>query len=336
MEKIKLGIIGLDSTSLWYVNTIQQFVPDAELIAASSKNLEELELVETDYGIKQNYVDFRDMISLHELDGVIIASNPLQRVRQALESLDKGLHVLLVTPIAFNVTDSEKLIKKAARYPNQLVMAAMFKRFLPIVQEAKTAIKAGEIGDIVSILTDSKFIRQKSTQEERNTSESGSAFMDFGIQDIDIIRYLTGHEFLQAYALSQSITADRKSDPADFEIVRASGKLSGDIVFDTQITIAESGSHYYQIKVKGTKGVLRLEDPGWKLYRENQKGIEILGSQSFHAQYQTALTQQIKVFCEAVRNSGKSPVRIEDAREAIKVSVALSKSLALNELIEIS
>lgn len=103
-----------------------------------------------------------------------------------------------------------------------------------------------------------------------------------------------------------------------------------------KVSRTENEAYSSYMKIEGSKAKLNIITESNKLQIENKEGIQDLLKEDFHAKHQNALNQLIKSFAKAIRESGKSPVKLADAKVATQVSVALSKSLALNEIVNIN
>lgn len=85
-------------------------------------------------------------------DAVINATMDRQHVPTALPLLARGYHMLLEKPMA--VSEAElRALQAAAEQHQRLVMVCHVLRYAPFYAEIKRRVAAGEIGDLVSLMT---------------------------------------------------------------------------------------------------------------------------------------------------------------------------------------
>lgn len=75
MDKVKLGIVGLGRLGRQHAHNIKYLIREAELHAVCSILPEEIEKAKQDFAPPVATSDFEDLLSIRELDGLVIASN---------------------------------------------------------------------------------------------------------------------------------------------------------------------------------------------------------------------------------------------------------------------
>jgi predicted dehydrogenase len=96
------------------------------------------------------FVDYRDLLSLPEVDLVEILLPHHLHYQATLDAAAAGKHISLQKPMALTVAEADEMIA-AARDAG--VIFKVFENFIfyPPVQRAKALIEAGEIGDPLTI-----------------------------------------------------------------------------------------------------------------------------------------------------------------------------------------
>ena len=144
MSKLRIGAIGC---GYWGPNLIRNFIeiPDAELVAISDLQHDQLEHMMTRYPqisvATQNFRDFYDL----NLDGVIIATPPHTHHAIAMECLDHGLHAQIEKPITLKSEDAAELTKRAEERGLVLMVGHTFE-YNPAVRMLKQIFYDGELG----------------------------------------------------------------------------------------------------------------------------------------------------------------------------------------------
>ncbi|MDR3710120.1 MAG: Gfo/Idh/MocA family oxidoreductase [Capsulimonadaceae bacterium] len=146
-KPLRIGIIGAGAFAS------RRHLPDVQrdertvLAAACRRSPEELKTVADHFSIPGRYTDWIEMLDREPLDGVIIATPHDQHALQAIEAMNRGLHVLLEKPMAITVSDAERILETAKRTDRTLAVAlnAPYWRHTAIMREG---IVEGRIGTL--------------------------------------------------------------------------------------------------------------------------------------------------------------------------------------------
>lgn len=94
------------------------------------------------------YNDYREMLSAHQLDLVLIGSPDHWHALQAIDALKAGAHVYVQKPISVDVLEGEAMVAAARKY-NKVVQVGTQRKSTPHLIEAKKKIvDTGMLGKI--------------------------------------------------------------------------------------------------------------------------------------------------------------------------------------------
>ncbi len=153
MKKVKIGVIGAG----WWATTAHipavKSHPDAELVAVQSRERGTARKIARDFGVKYCCTSVEELLSVKQLDAVIIASTPNVHHAQARAALERGLHVLIEKPMTFTADEARELVELAAQKKLHLLISCPW-HFTPHGIEARRLIQSGALGQIklISIL----------------------------------------------------------------------------------------------------------------------------------------------------------------------------------------
>jgi predicted dehydrogenase len=111
-------------------------------------------------------------------------------------ALEKGLHVYCEKPLANNLEEARQ-IAKATQKAGVLSHTAFVMRYYPAVQQAKSIMASGFLGEIYTfrgyLYHNSYMNPQRAlTWRMQMATSGGGAMADLGIHYIDLVRYLLG------------------------------------------------------------------------------------------------------------------------------------------------
>lgn len=143
------------------------------------------------YGIK-GYSSFKNLLEGELVEAVTICTPTTTHFKIALKALECGKHVFVEKPMVSTSDEAKSLLAKVEETELTL-MVGFIERFNPGVQQVKTLIKSGALGDVVLA-----FARRVGRWPER-VGDVG-VVKDTAIHDLDIMRFLFEQEPKSLYA----------------------------------------------------------------------------------------------------------------------------------------
>ena len=123
-----------------------------KVCAVADKDPALLKLAHEDYGIGFVTEDYRELLSLSEVDVVGIFTPDHLHAEHATKALEAGKHIVCTKPMVTTMVDCERLVNLVDRTGLKFV-AAMTWRHLPKIVAARRAFDEGNIGKVTLIDT---------------------------------------------------------------------------------------------------------------------------------------------------------------------------------------
>ncbi len=190
--------------------------------------------------------DYRELLAVPDLDGVIILSPDYLHREHACSFLHAGVPVYLEKPIATSISDADAILDTARRTGTKLFLGHNM-RYFPCIIAMKDIIAAGTIGEVQAIWCrhfiayggDAYFRDWHS--ERRYTA---SLLLQKGAHDIDVIHWLAGGYTRRTVAMGTLSVYNRAK--------RRSHKTPGDARFYLD--------HWPPLEQSGFSPVIDVED----------------------------------------------------------------------------
>ena len=147
MKKVKIGVIGAG----WWAteNHIPHLAERDEVELTSVCKLEEdqLSFVKNKFNFKHASTDFKEMLDLSYLDGVVISSPHHAHYENAKAALEKNCHVMIEKPMTTVSREAETLLQLAKKKNKHILIpnGFNFKNFMSKAEEIIIDKKIGEI-----------------------------------------------------------------------------------------------------------------------------------------------------------------------------------------------
>ncbi len=203
MPKLNIAVIGSGNMGKHHARVYSE-LPTANLVAICDANAEKAQSLAKQYGCL-SYGDYKKMFKEQKIDAVSIAVPTFLHHEVAMYALDHNVNVLVEKPIAINLKEADKIIKKA-RSKKLTLMVGHIERFNPAVRRLAHLIQNGRLGDIISIN-----IRRVGGLPPQ--TKNANVIMDLGIHDIDIANFLLQSSPVEIHGFkSKSIIADQEDN----------------------------------------------------------------------------------------------------------------------------
>ncbi|HNW24884.1 MAG TPA: Gfo/Idh/MocA family oxidoreductase [Candidatus Cloacimonas sp.] len=207
MKTVKIGLIGCGRISKNHLDAVTQ-IPEAEFVAASDIREEKMQVVAENYGIKNLYTNYREMLEKENLNLVSICTPSGMHPQMGIEVANHKINVLTEKPMATNIEAADDLIR-ACDQNNVKLFVVKQNRLNSTMQLLKRAIDKGRFGRIY--LAESNVFWQRpqayyDAEKWRGTWEfDGGAFMNQASHYVDALYWLLGNvDSVMAYTATMA------------------------------------------------------------------------------------------------------------------------------------
>jgi predicted dehydrogenase len=219
-------------------------IPDAKLVAIADADKAAVETISDRFGC-QPYTDHVQMLDEQKPEAVTVAVPTVDHLDVALQVLQRGVHLLIEKPIAFNVDQGQQIIA-AAEQAGVHLMVGQIERFNPAVIALKEHIADGELGRVFQLDA-----RRQGPFPAR--IKDVGVVIDLAVHDLDVMRYVTGSEVIRVYAETERRIHSTREDLLTC-LVRLSDGVVGSLTINwlTPTKIRE-------LYVTGERGMFRVD-----------------------------------------------------------------------------
>jgi predicted dehydrogenase len=251
-----------------------------ELSVLCGRDREALQRNAALYGFARSSVSWQQEVTAEDVDLVDICTPGASHAAIALAALDAGKHVLCEKPLANTLDEARQLAAAAerARERGAVAMVGFNYRRVPAVASARAFIEEGRLGQLrharAMYLQDWLVDPSFPLAWRLDASQAGSgALGDLGAHIVDLVRHLSGEEFLEVVALLETFVAER---PLAGSTVGLSGQAaassaSGPVTVDDACVVLGRLSGGALVTLEATRMA-----PG----RKNALVIELNGAQA--------------------------------------------------------
>jgi predicted dehydrogenase len=306
-EKVRVALLGLGSIAQVVHLPILAQLKQAELTGVCDVDRSKAKAIANRFGIPRVFANDGEAFAADEIDALVICTPNHLHEAQAIAALEAGKHVLVEKPLALTAEGAAAVIG-AAEAAGRVLQVAMNNRFRPDSQALRPFLTGGELGDIV--LARGAWLNRKMrilrpTWRHRRATAGGGAFMDIGVQILDLALWLVQFpKITSVYANMHTPQGMEVEDSATVVLrLAAGGTLSVSVSWSL---IADRDFH--NLRLLGTRGSGAIAP--LSVFKELETGmIEVTPQLPAHREnlYTMSYRNELQFFLESVRGEEPPP-----------------------------
>lgn len=193
MQTLNVGVIGLGMGQAHLKG--YEACQEATVVAVCDIDREILDSVLKDRKGVEGYLDYKQMLSRHDLDAVSIALPNHLHAPVTLDALDAGKHVLCEKPMAMDA-DQARRMKQRAEEKGLTLMLHFNMRFMSSAATIRPLVDQGKIGHVYHAVT--TYTRRDGYPKPgswfgQKEKSGGGPLIDLGVHRLDLALWLMGH-----------------------------------------------------------------------------------------------------------------------------------------------
>jgi len=341
MNPIKLAVVGAGLIGQKHLEILRAS-SECELVAVCDAHPSGAAIA-AKYGVPF-YSDYATLLIEHVLDGVIIATPTNTHAPVAIACARQGIHILVEKPITSTLAEARELLAVAEASGVQLLVGH-HRRHNPLVQQARTIVQSGEIGQLVGVTAMFALLKPADYFDVVwRTQPGGGPILTNLIHDIDSLRFICG-EIQSVFAVTSSKTRGfAVEDTASLSLHFANGALGSVLVSDAtpspwsyELTSGENPSYpttgqdcYFFV---GTGGSLAFPSmTGWRYPQGQAPGwYQPLERHRWTTpEPADPLSEQLAHFCRVIRGEEAPLVSGDEGLRTLAVAQAVLASAQRN------
>jgi len=198
---LNVGLIGLDGHQGTILNGICE-MDDVRLAAVASERPEALDPMRRSKAADPDthfYSDWRELLEKEKLDIAGICSINSLHAEQVEAAARRGLHICAEKPLTTSMADLER-VRKAVEDAGVKISMLLTMRFMPPYACAKRLVEDGAIGEVVLATAQKSYKLGNRPEWMRNREAFGGTIPFVGIHALDLVRWVSGREFVECMA----------------------------------------------------------------------------------------------------------------------------------------
>lgn len=325
-DRLRLGIVGAGAiTQVGHLPGLKR-VKEIEVVGICDNDLPKARALADRFGIPDAYGDIEELVEYDALDAVLICTPNHLHESQIHAAVASGLHVFVERPLALTSGAAQRLAKVAAKH-DRVVMVGANHRYRPDVQQIRSFVQSGELGDLESIRAWwflARAGRASLGWRQKRDQAGGGAMLDLGLGLLDLSLWMTGFSTPQRVsAVFPEKGREKSLEQSGTAMVALDGGTS--IHLDTSWRFVGPGDRF-GIAVRATRGSARINPLAiWKEFHGTAQDVAPSGAHSRETPFAIAVRAQWAHFAAAIRGDVAAPGLTEQVT-LLKVMEAIYQS----------
>ncbi|NLO63708.1 MAG: inositol 2-dehydrogenase [Clostridiales bacterium] len=332
---VKIGIIGAGRIGKVHTESITRYVKGAEVKAIADPFInEETRAWAKSLGIAEVYDDYKKILEDKEISIVLICSSTDTHSKISLEAIAAGKHIFCEKPIDHDV-NKIKEVMDALKGSNVKYQVGFNRRFDHNFRAAREAVKAGKIGELNVLKITS---RDPAPPPVSYIKVSGGIFLDMTIHDFDMVRFMSGAEVEEVYAVGGVLVDKAIGEAGDIDTAIITMKLSNGALAVIDNCRRASYGYDQRVEAFGSLGQVAIEnDTDSTAVVSCAEGVIAEKPKHFFLErYMQAYADEITSFIDAVLKDKEVEVNVIDGLKPVLIGLAAKLSIAENRPVKVA
>lgn len=209
---IRLAVIGLGKMGVSHLS-IANALDDFEVVAVCDNSKLVTDVLGKTTGLK-GFNDYDEVLSLKDLDAILIATPSIAHEPMIRKALDRGLHVFAEKPLTLDASASRELAELAVS-KGLVAQVGYHNRYVGTFAEAARLIVGGALGKVSHALAESYgpvVLRRTKPTWRGKAGQGGGCLHDYAAHPINLLNWIFG---APEYCLGASLTRHFSAEVED-------------------------------------------------------------------------------------------------------------------------
>ncbi|MET7474030.1 Gfo/Idh/MocA family oxidoreductase [Streptomyces sp. NPDC005648] len=271
-------------------------------------------------------VDSPEALLAAGVDGIVVAAATDAHPGLILAGVEAGIPVFCEKPVARTMAEGVQVLK-AVEGSDVPIQIGYNRRFDTGFVNARAAVRSGELGKLHTVRSTTL---DPAPPPAAYIAASGGIFRDCSVHDFDIIRWVTGREVVEVYAVGGNRGAEYIKEAGDADTTGAILTLDDGTIAVVSNSRHNARGYDVRMEIHGFQDSIAvgLED---KLpLRSVEPGVTFPAGTPhdfFMDRFTAAYRAELTAFTEVVAGTRPSPCTVADALEAGWIADACTLSL---------
>jgi myo-inositol 2-dehydrogenase/D-chiro-inositol 1-dehydrogenase len=259
------------------------------------------------------------------LDGLVIATATDAHPELIVKAVEAGIPVFCEKPVAGDIGETERVLRQVAE-GGVPVHIGFQRRFDPGYAAARAAVASGELGWVHTLRATTL---DPAPPPVAYIPTSGGLFRDCSVHDFDIVRWVSGQEVAEVYAVGANRGEDFIRSAGDVDTLGAVLTLADDTIALVSATRYNAAGYDVRLEIMGSRQSMAVGLDERMPLRSTESGVDWPAGPAyatFIERFQPAYIAELRAFVASVQGAATQACTVADALAAGYVAEACELS----------
>jgi len=268
------------------------------------------------------------------VDAVVVTAATAAHPELIVAGIGAGLPLFCEKPVAPDLEGSAAVLAEVER-SGAAVQIGFQRRFDQGYGAARRALRTGELGELrrVHVVT-----ADQAPPPAEYIPTSGGMWRDCHVHDFDMLRWVTGREVVEVYAIGANRGAAYFGESGDADETAAVLTLDDGTLVTVQGSRYNGAGHDIRMELAGTESTLVVGLSGRTPMRSVEQEVTFPDGEpwpNYWHRFLPAYVAEIEAFVEFAAGRRENPCTVAEALEAFYIAEAATRSRAENRAVRI-
>jgi myo-inositol 2-dehydrogenase/D-chiro-inositol 1-dehydrogenase len=323
--RLGIGVVGLGRMGAMHARFVARAVSGAKVVAVADADRDRARAMGAELDVANIFGSTAELAACPAVDAVLLATPSARHPEDVVAAASAGRDVLCEKPLSLDVAGSEAALAAVAKAGVRLQVGLM-RRHDPDYQRAARRLADGVVGRPV-LFKSLQFDPEPPPPAFCDRAVSGGIFLDMGIHEFDLARWLMGDEVVEVHAWGSTAGVPELASVGDYDSAVVNLRFArggtgavemartADYGEDVRTEVVGSGGSVFIGRLPasqgayGTRGTLTVDavDPS-------------------EMRFQAAYAAQVQAFVRSLAEDLPVTPTGEDALVALRISLAARAS----------
>jgi len=324
-RSLNMAVIGCGRIGRIHAENLATRIPGARLTAVADIAAACAKEVADQWHVPKATADYKELLADKTIDAVAICSSTDTHSRIIQESAIAGKQIFCEKPIDYDLTRIHAALA-AVKKAGVKLQIGFNRRFDPSFARVRELVEAGSIGQphIIRITS-----RDPEPPSHDYIKVSGGIFLDMTIHDFDMVRFLSGSEAEEVYAIGDTLIDPSIRELGEVDTAICTMRLKNGAMATIDNSFKADYGYDQRIEVFGSKGSASASNhtPDNHLLMDAEGVHQAKPLYFFLERYTEAYVREMRAFVEAVLKNQNPPVGGDAGLQAVVMGLAATRSL---------
>ncbi|WP_158887724.1 Gfo/Idh/MocA family protein [Amycolatopsis anabasis] len=319
---MKLGLAGTGRIGTTHAEILRQ-ISGVDSVVVADADVERARRAAAKVGVES--VDGIDALFESGVDGLVVTAATDAHPELIIKAVDAGIPVFCEKPVAADVPGTLVVLDRigSSEVPVQI---GFQRRFDAGYVAAREAVRSGRLGWIHTVRATTF---DAAPPPAEYIPHSGGLFRDCSVHDFDIIRWVTGREVVEVYALGANRGAAFFAEAGDVDCAAAVLTLDDGTIALVSAGRYNAAGYDVRLELLGSQDSAAVGLDERLPLRSLESGVSWPSGPAypgFMERFRPAYVRELEVFVSVARGEAESPCGVADALAAFYVAEACELS----------